>query len=345
MLAAEFDALVARLDDMSLPQIQRLAREATSRAKQREALAEIERSSVERASCVYCTSTRLVRWGTGQTGLQRWRCKDCSRTFNSAHGTRLSGARFPDRLLTFVENMLSPSPWSCREAAAELGVHPMTAWRWRMKVCAVVAGLDTAQLAGVVEADETFQRESRKGSREWIRHEDDPTTAPEPPRMRWYEYKRKDLPMKRGLSRWQIPILTLADRSGSRRADVLQGLSWKQMGPRLEKHVAVDSVLCSDKASAYKKFAKNMKVKHIRVAARRGERVHTEKKNGKAELVQSYHIQTVNALHGRFKNFIREFDGPSTKNLKAYVDWFVFRDQRGLGKEQALKAFRLLVAP
>lgn len=221
----------------------------------------------------------------------------------------------------------------------------MTAWRWRMKACAAVADIDTSQLAGVVEADETFQRESRKGSREWIRHEQDPASAPAPPRPRWYEYKQKDLPMQRGLSRWQIPILTIADRSGARRADVLQGLSWKRMGPKLKKHVATGSVLCSDKAHAYKKFARDSELKHIRVASRRGERIHIEFRKGGPYPEKAYHIQNVNALHGRFKEFLRDFDGPSTKNLKAYVDWFVYRDQDGLSGEQALRLFRLLIAP
>jgi hypothetical protein len=34
-------------------------------------------------------------------------------------------------------------------------------------------------------ADETYQRESRKGSREWVRHAKEPLQYPKRPRRRW----------------------------------------------------------------------------------------------------------------------------------------------------------------
>lgn len=334
MLAAEFDSIVAKLDQMSLAQIQRLGREVNERARRKEVLATLEARVADGPACVYCSRRRLIRWGTGQTGLQRWRCKDCGRTFNSAHGTAMSRARRPDLFLLFIKNMLG-RPWSCREAAAHLGIHPMTAWRWRMKVCAAIETIGATSLGGVVEADETFQRESRKGSREWVRHQTNPAAAPQPPRLQWHEHRRSELPMMRGLSRWQIPILTLADRSGARRADIVPGLSFAHIGRVLTRHIAPDSVLCSDKAQAYKKFAATTGVRHVTVAARKGQRIKD----------RTFHIQNVNALHSRFKDFIRDFDGPNTANLKRYVSWFVYRETAGLGDESARALFRRLIAP
>lgn len=36
----------------------------------------------------------------------------------------------------------------------------------------------------------------------------------------------------------------------------------------------------------------------------------------------SYHIQSVNPLHSRFKDFHRPFRGPVSKKLAGYIQWF-----------------------
>lgn len=317
MHATEFHEVLVSAQRMNLRQLQRLAAEADRLARRAEALAEIESQVGDPPPCFYCEHTRVIRWGRSESGLQRWRCRACLRTFNSAHGTGLARTKKRETLLAFIRNMLSPTPLSCREAAREFGGDKMTAWRWRMKVCEAIEGFGTEHLSGVVEADETFQRESRKGSREWVNHEREPLDYPPPPRMRWYEYKKEELPMKRGLSRWQVPIMTIMDRHGGRRADLLSGLHYKNVGPVLTRHIAPDSVLCSDKAHGYKKFSRVNNVKHVTVAARKGQRIRDN----------TFHIQNVNALHRRLKRFIKPFDGPAKKNLTRYVAWFLFREE------------------
>lgn len=316
MRSSEFNRVLQALGLMSVKQLQRVARDADQRARAAEAQAAIEEHAGDAPTCAYCEHDQVIRWGASESGLQRWRCRACRRTFNSAHGTGLARTKRRDTMLAFIRNMLSPTPLSCREAAREFGIDKMTAWRWRMKVCAAIEEIGGARFSGVVEADETFMRESRKGSREWVRHEEDPDVHPRPPRMRWYEYKQSDRPMKRGLSRWQVPIMTIMDRGGQRRAEILTGLAFKHIGPVLQNHVAPDAVLCSDKAQGYKKFAAANNVRHVAVAARKGMRVRDH----------TFHIQNVNALHSRFKDFVRPFDGPAKKFLDRYVAWFIFRD-------------------
>ena len=45
--------------------------------------------------------------------------------------------------------------------------------------------------------------------------------------------------------------------------------------------------------------------------------------HGPRVIQAAFHIQTVNSLHSRFKAFIRPFCGPATKNLSAYIAWFI----------------------
>lgn len=60
-----------------------------------------------------------------------------------------------------------------------------------------------ADVSETVEADQTYQRESRKGSREWVRHFADQQNDAKPPRFRWEDHATQGLKMMRGLSKWQ----------------------------------------------------------------------------------------------------------------------------------------------
>jgi len=158
-------------------------------------------------------------------------------------------------------------------------------------------------------------RESRKGSREWVRHARDPEHFPAPPRPRWRDFRRLGLLRPVGTSKWQIPILTLADRAGAQRAERLPDRRARSLVIVLEARVRRDAVLCSDGDGVYRLFARAQGMPHYRIDAKQGPRV----------IQTAFHIQTVNSLHSRFKAFMRPFCGPATKNLTAYITWFITR--------------------
>ncbi len=60
----------------------------------------------------------------------------------------------------------APQQMSCRRGAEALGASRDRIWRWRMKIIRALTPEPDNSLAGIVEADEAHQRESRKGSRE-----------------------------------------------------------------------------------------------------------------------------------------------------------------------------------
>ena len=231
-------------------------------------------------------------------------------------GTAVSKTQQRDVLFTFIKQMLQPSPMSCREAVVHFGINRETAWRWRHQVCRAMASLADHDVGGIVEADETFQRESRKGSREWARHETDPVNQPAPPRWQWHKYRRRNVPRPRGISRWQVPIVTLADRCGSGCADVVASPAYTHIGPVLRRHIQADAVLCSDRARAYRRFSQDTGLRHVAIESRRG----------KPKAGRTFHIQNVNALHSRLKDFLRPFKGPAKRYLEDDVSWFMFRN-------------------
>jgi len=310
-----FRSLCANVDRLSVGQIRELQRKLRALDARREVLARIDARGQALECCVHCGGSALVRWGSTGSGLQRLRCKGCGRTFSAATGTVVARVRRPEKLQEVLADMLGPVPSSCRRLAARLGVDKMTVWRWRIGLLAALDGIGAHRLGGIVEADETFVRESRKGSREWVWHERDPRRFPAPPRPRWRDFRRLGRLRPTGLSKWQIPILALADRAGARRAERLPDRRAESLVAVLEARIRRDAVLCSDGDGAYGLFARAHGLPHYQLDATPGPKV----------IQAAFHIQTVNSLHSRFKAFMRPFCGPATKHLSAYIAWFIAR--------------------
>jgi len=283
-----------------------------------QALGAIEKRRERDVSCPHCQHEKASRWGSTRTGIQRMRCAACRRTFSSSTGTAVAGVHSPARFHQVVADMFSDHPRSCRRLAKALDLDKMTIWRWRQKIIRVLSGAGADDLGGVVEADEKFFRESRKGSREWVRHRSNPARYPQPPRTRWVDYKNTKTKLPAGVSQWQIPVLTMADRAGARRADVMPNHSAPPLMAVLARRLRSDVVLCSDGDTAYDFFARQNNIPHYRIDA----------KNGPFVIDKAFHIQTVNSLHSRFEDFMRPFRGPATKNLPGYASWFIARSVR-----------------
>ena len=95
-------------------------------------------------------------------GLRRYQCKGCGRTFNALSGTPLSGLHHKERWLSFGASLAKGE--TVKASAARCDVAASTAFRWRHRFLAA-ARSGSEVLKGIVEADETYVLESRKGAR------------------------------------------------------------------------------------------------------------------------------------------------------------------------------------
>ena len=75
--------------------------------------------------------------------------------------------------------------------------------------------------------------------------------------------------------------------------------------------VASDAVLCSDGAKAYAAFAARHGLHHEPINVAAGLRV----RDG------AFHVQNVNAYHGRLKGWMGRFNGVATRYLPNYLGW------------------------
>jgi transposase-like protein len=163
------------------------------------AVAVVQQRQAHKPACPGCSATLVVRNGQAD-GLQRYKCRACSVSFNALTGTPLARLRYRERWLAQCAAL--QDGLSVRKAAAQLDVHRTTAFRWRHRFLQCPATIKDLAMRGVVEADETYVLESFKGQRVAL------AGAGRPSRRRGGKAR------KRGLSREQIPILVLRARTG-----------------------------------------------------------------------------------------------------------------------------------
>tara|TARA_R110000787_G_scaffold153495_12_gene267377 strand:- start:2426 stop:3493 length:1068 start_codon:yes stop_codon:yes gene_type:complete len=323
--AHDFRQFLDRFNDLNPAQIEDARTRIRVVRRKTEALAEIESRTKQEHKCTHCGDDRRQKWGRTRTKVQRYRCLGCQKTFCGRITSRIRHIHRPDLFLEVIRDMLGTrTPSSIRQLASRLGLDKHTIWRWRLIIMQGLSGSSDSHFFGIVEVYETYQKESKKGSREWVRHKQDPINHPKPPRLRWYEYTKLGVKMQRGLSQWQLPILTVVDRGGAKIAQRIPDRANTTIQNALDPVVPADAVLCSDALRAYGHFARVKGMEHFVVGGAKG----------KAQATAAHHIQNINSLHSRYDDFIRQFKGPASKYLLGYVDWFIAR-QSGVSLAEA----------
>jgi hypothetical protein len=252
----------------------------------------------------------VVRHGHAN-GLQRYRCRDCGKTFSALTGTPLCGLHKRDKWLEQADALHKGQ--TLRDVAHHLRIHLGTAHRWRHRFLSLPKALQSQSLTGIAEADETYFLLSFKGKRSGLGR---------PPR------KRGGKASRRGLSQEQVPVLVARDRSGATIDCVLKRSDQACLSAALKPFIAKDSVLCSDGAKAFASAAKDMGVEH-----------HALNLSADKRVDGPWHIQNVNAYHSRLKGWIYHFRGVATCYLENYLGWFRALDRysdRGPSPEQWL---------
>ena len=185
-----------------------------------------------------------------------------------------------------------------REAAAEMGVAVSTAFRLRHRFLSAVQKHQPTLVAGLMEADETYFRESQKGCRKMKRT----------PRSRGGAPSKK-----KGGPRNLIPVLVGKVRGAPYVTDrVLTAMTTDQAEEALRSVVGPDTLLCIDGSSALRTAAAKLGVATKSIAVTFDGRV--------SEGV--YHVQTVNNYHERLKTWTnRKLRGVATKYLPNYLSW------------------------
>jgi transposase-like protein len=306
--ACAFNSYLTQIAQLTRAQCTRVLALLKPAVVQGRTAAVIEAAAAPGLCCPRCRGTQLYRHGT-KSGLQRFRCRACGRTFNSLTGTPLARLRHKEKWLDFGDCMLDSR--TVRKAAARVGVDKNTSLRWRHRFLMATKTDRPACLNGIAEADETFLLESQKGARNLSR----------PARRRGGKVS------KRGISKEQVCILVARDRSGNT-VDFVTGrgpVTADQVKEHLRPVLAPDALLVTGTNKAYQAFARQHGISHQYVNLSAGERMRG-----------AVHVQNVNGYHSRFHTWLRRFNGVATRYLPNYLGWQWAIDQERICAPETL---------
>ena len=242
--------------------------------------------------CPHCECEKVYKHANYKNGGSRFKCTNCKKTFNELTGTSLHGIHKKEQWDGFIKLMLESK--TVRQISKELGIDKETALHWRHKALSAFNDLYTKRFKGVVETDDTYFRINQKGSRNVI-------------------YLGRRL---RGISNQKISVMITADRYKSIDLTIIKrgklttgGLKKKMDLDRFNK----SNIIYSDSAKAIENFFTYLGIQHETFVA--------EEKYSQDGKV---HVQTVNNITGRLKNWIKlNFNNVSTKYLHNYLNWFM----------------------
>lgn len=296
MQGKAFKALLKRLGKLTGQQ--RQAIEATLARLDSEQEVSRALNQEEMKECPHCASAHLQKWGW-KSDLQRYRCKACRATFNRLSGGPLSRLRKKEQWLGVLESLNKAE--TLDEMQERLGISRKTAVLWRKRFLVALKGPAQKTLTGIVEADETFVRQSLKGSR-----------------SRERKARKRGEPAQYGGTHPDdyVCVYTARDRSKETAHHVTTDQRTPVFKDFLKPLVAKDSVLCSDGKTGYAWFAREEGIHHVVLSAKN------------RQFVQGgvYHIQNVNAYHSRLKQFLSRLKGVATRYLQHYLTWLDYLD-------------------
>lgn len=253
--------------------------------------------------CPHCGKSHIVRNGHRADGTQRYKCKDCNKTFVVASNSIVSGTHKDlDVWQKYIECMMNGT--SIRKAATICGINRNTAFIWRHKILDALQNMaNEVELDGIVEADETFFPISYKGNHSKSSKFTMPRLA----------HKRGHATHLREISKEKVCVPCAVNRNGLSIAKVanLGRVSTKNLHSVYDGRIKEDATICTDKMNSYKRFASKNNIDLVQL------------KSGKSKQ-GIYNIQHINSYHSELKRFLYAFKGVSTKYLNNYLIWHNF---------------------
>jgi len=161
MEQSRYEQLVASLEGLTQEQAEALLQALRERQDADGVQRLITARMAQEGCCPRCQSTRRYKHGM-ECGAQRFRCKDCGKTYTATTGTPFHRLRDKTKLLENAACMADGL--SVRKTAARMDISVQKAFRWRHKFLAFLNQQKPSALSGVVEAayfgedDRSFRR-------------------------------------------------------------------------------------------------------------------------------------------------------------------------------------------
>ena len=251
--------------------------------------------------CPYCHECNIIKKGFSETGIQRYKCKECGKKFNDLSGTPFSGTRLTYKQIdTFMQCFRDKI--SIRKTAKRMNVGKNTVHLLRLKVMDSLKEIrENTKLSGEIESDELCRTINLKGTKK--------------DKMPRYSKPRTSKgSTTRGISKHKICIASAIDEYDNSFLEIVGTgeITSNIIDKSLSGKLVDVRKLITDCKSAYESIAKQNQWNLIQVKSCG----HTDE-NGNS-------LANINSLHSELTKFLAHFRGVSTKHLQGYLDWYTF---------------------
>ena len=154
MRKRKFSEFLDQLKDLTKAQRAALHEELVKARQEKSPAAIVDEKFAASPECPQCRSGSLHKWGI-VSGIQRYRCKDCGRSFNALTGTSMARLRKKELWLEYSKALADSL--SLSKAAERCGIDRTTAFRWRHRFLQTPSQ-SKACCSGITEVDETYFR-------------------------------------------------------------------------------------------------------------------------------------------------------------------------------------------
>lgn len=305
----QIDLLLAQVEQLDTAGLKRVAQKLYQLLK-----GEVRNESINSiavSACRKCNCEQIVKFGTDQTGKQRYRCKGCGATFTAVSFSVVSSThKDADTWEKYIQLLLEGA--SLAKCAEVCHISVRTAFVWRHKILNALQKDQVHRvLGGIIEIDEMFVSVSYKGNHK---------------KSKRFEMPRKSY--KRGSDNHhhkspQACIMCAVERGGQVYSEMI-GVGRpdvRMISRAFSSRLAQESIVLSDKAASTKSYFKTVPYAElIQLRSHVGSNENTHK----AEVKGAYHIQNVNNFHKRLGFFLQRYNGVATKYLDHYLSLFVW---------------------
>ena len=231
--------------------------------------------------CPHCKSHNKTRWGI-RSNLQRYKCKECNKTYNSLTKTPLARLRKKDLWLKYSKCLRDEL--TVRKSAYECKVHKTTAFRWRHRFVSNSEFIKSKFLRGVIDMNDIYFKESFKGSR--------------------------NIPQR---ARRDVCVIHSIDRHNNIYDLTDQKLSLKNLNSDFKNLIEKGTIVVSDKNKVYKEFSYQNKLKfkkHINEKESRTRAYKNDKVKDYSERFESWVVNYFRGVATKYlKNYVSWFRG------------------------------------
>lgn len=247
--------------------------------------------------CPYCKSNKTILYGHDKSGIKRYMCKSCNKTYNLLTNSLFSSSKINIKAwYTFLECLLSGTSMKSACLAAKISIPTGTAWLHKIFI-ALKDYQNSIILNNKIYIDETYIHVDKSK----IKYLDEIGKIRKVPKM------------PRGLSKNKICILLATDTRKSFAEVCCFGLPQKE--PNLiicKKHIKNNSLIIGDEDNSLTLSAHELDLKRIQY---------------KSNTIEAYeNLEPIDQLCNRLKFFIDKHRGFLQDYLPDYLNLFIFID-------------------